>query len=73
VTEEEALALAKRAAEEKGWPFIEPTLVMRRKPWLRKHGGTWEIFTNRFAVGGNVRVVIDDVTGAVLELGFLRR
>jgi hypothetical protein len=73
MTEEEALAAARAAAEAKGWPFVDPVLVLRKRPWFRKQGGTWEVVTNRFAIGGNVRVTIDDATGAVLEAGFLPR
>jgi hypothetical protein len=73
MTEQEAIAVARRAAEAKGWPFVEPLLVMRKKPWFRSEGGSWEIFTNRFAIGGNVRIVLDDRTGAVLAEGFVRR
>jgi hypothetical protein len=73
MTEAEVLAVVRRVAAERGWPYAEPVLVTRRRPWFRKSGGTWEIFTNRGFIGGNIRMVIEDETGVVLSQGFSPR
>jgi hypothetical protein len=73
VSEEEAVALAKEVADEKGWPWALPVRVSRRKPWLSRGGGRWEIFSNGNALGASVRVVINDDTGEVIERGFISR
>lgn len=73
MTEDEVLEIVRRVAAEEGWPYSEPVLVTRRRPWLRRTGGTWEIFTNRNFMGGNIRIVVDDDTGEIVNKGFIPR
>jgi hypothetical protein len=72
VTEGEAIAIARAAAEREGWAWVEPALATFREPWFGK-GGKWEIFSNALGLGAKARVVIDAQTGAVLEKGYIRR
>ncbi|HEY2899058.1 MAG TPA: hypothetical protein VGL59_00675 [Polyangia bacterium] len=71
--EAEVLEIVRRVAGEQSWPYLEPVLIKHRRPWLRQTGGTWEVFTNRNFIGGNIRMVIDDDTGAILSKGFMPR
>jgi len=73
MTREEVLGLVRRVAAEEGWPYSEPVLVTRKRPWFRNSGGTWEVFTNRNFIGGNIRMVVDDGTGKILSKGFIPR
>jgi hypothetical protein len=43
VTEAEAIAIARAAAEQEGWAWVEPALATFRPQWFGK-GGKWEIF-----------------------------
>ena len=80
MTEEDAIAVAQRIAEEHGWPWLEPARAELRdvvsmrslfsKPTRRR---IWGITSNVFAKGSNVRVSIDDETKAVIEQAFLPR
>lgn len=72
VTEGEAIAIARAAAEREGWAWVEPVLATFRQPWFGK-GGKWEIFSNARGLGAKARVVIDAQTGAVLEKGYVPR
>jgi hypothetical protein len=72
VTEDEAVFLARAAAEREGWAWVEPAHATFRRPWFGK-GGKWEIFSNAQGLGAKVRVVIDAQTGAVLEKGYIPR
>jgi hypothetical protein len=72
VTEGEAIAIARAAAQQEGWAWVEPALATFREPWFGK-GGKWEIFSNALGLGAKARVVIDAQTGAVLEKGYIRR
>lgn len=72
MTEGEAIAIARAAAEQEGWAWVEPALATFREPWFGK-GGKWKIFSNALGLGAKARVVIDAQTGAVLEKGYIRR
>ena len=70
--EKEALDLAKRAAAQQRWVWIEPARATLRRPWLGE-GGTWEIYSNANGLGAIARFVIDAETGAVLDKGYIPR
>ncbi len=72
MTEQEAVDIARRVAEQEGWAWVEPTLADLRRPWFGR-GGRWEIFSHRLGLGAKVRVVIDDQTGEALEKGYIPR
>jgi hypothetical protein len=67
---EEALAIAKAAAEAKGWPWQEPLHVQRRRKFVLFGSVAWHITTNAMSRGGNVRIAVDDESRAVVEQGF---
>jgi hypothetical protein len=69
--EKEAVELAKRAAAQQGWTWIEPArAVLRRR---LGEGGTWEIYSNANGRGAIARFLIDAETGAVLHKGYIPR
>jgi hypothetical protein len=72
VTEVEAISIARAAAEQEGWAWVEPALATFRQRWFGK-GGKWEIFSNAKGLGAKARVVVDAETGAVLEKGYVSR
>lgn len=72
VTEGEAIAIARAAAEQEGWAWVEPALATFRQPWFGK-GGRSEIFSNALGLGAKARVVVDAQTGAILEKGYVPR
>ena len=73
MTTEDALRIARAVAEEKGWPWLEPVMVSRRRAFLFFGAAHWEVRTNAGSLGMNVRVEIDDTTGKVRQKGFLPR
>ena len=73
MTADEALGLARAAAAGEGWPWQEPVRARRQRAWLLFGPARWEILTNADSLGSNVRVVIDEATGGVLEKRFLPR
>ena len=70
MTAEEARARAQQIAEAEGWPFLDPVSISFRKRWF-KRGGIWTIFTHSNTMGSNVEIVIDDVSGEVLNKKYL--
>ena len=72
MTERDVIAKARAVADEHRWTWIEPAQA-DFEPDYRTGSGIWKVVSNAHAVGMNVRVYIDDATGAVLEKGFLPR
>jgi hypothetical protein len=72
MSEEQAIAIARRVAEQEGWAWADPALATLRKNWSGR-GGRWEILSNARALGAKVRVVLDAESGAVLEKGYVPR
>jgi hypothetical protein len=72
MNEEQAVAIARRTAEQEGWAWVDPPLATLRKGWSGR-SGRWEIFSNARALGAKVRVVLDDETGTVTEKGYVPR
>jgi len=66
MTKDQAVAMARRTAEEERWTWIDPPLATLRN-------GRWEVFSNGCGRGAVVRVVLDDRTGAVIEKGYIPR
>jgi hypothetical protein len=71
MTEDRVIEVARDVASAQGWPWLEPVRVRRRRRWFRSP--LWEVVSNSDALGMNVRIVVDDTTGRVLEKGFLPR
>ena len=67
---DEALSIARVAAEAKGWPWQEPLLVTRRRRFVFFGPVSWHITTNAMSRGGNVRIAVDDESKTVVEQGF---
>ena len=72
MTKEEAIQLAKSAADGEGWPWQEPVSVRAERTFILLGRRRWRIMTNANCRGGNVNIVIDDETGAVTSKGFAK-
>ncbi len=70
---DEALAAAKAVAEANQWPWLEPVTISKRRRYLLAGPVEWNITTNAAARGGNVRIGIDDGSGALLYAGLAPR
>ncbi len=67
MTEQEAIELAKRTAEQEGWGWIEPVRAEYNHPWFgRWGGGVWKIRDDALAIGGGVRILIEDKSKTVI-------
>lgn len=66
VTAEMAAEIAKRAAAEKGYPWIEPTSVTARE-------GEFLVSSNAGTLGGNVLVMVDAASGEVRSINAYSR
>lgn len=71
MTEQEAIEIARRTAEEEGWAWIEPVDARLIKPWLGKRSRRWKVYSNINTKGPEVRVTIDDETGEVLKKRYI--
>ena len=72
MTRDEALALARARAAQHGWPFVEPVQIERYRPWWLL-APRWRVVSNHESRGSNVRVEIDERSGAVVHEAFLPR
>jgi len=72
VTELEAVEIAQTIARGNGWLWLPPVQARRYRPWFFG-APRWVIWTNAESLGVNVRVVLDDRDGRVLEKGFMPR
>jgi len=72
ISEEQAVAAARRIAEQEGWAWADPALATLRKGWSGR-GGRWEILSNARALGAKVRVLLDADSGTVIEKGYVPR
>ncbi len=74
LTQAEVIRIAQAAAEAQGWPWVDDEQVLVGfTPGERRGGGHWSVLTHPGGMGGNVSIVIDDETGAVLKKGFMPR
>lgn len=71
--ETEAIAIARRTADARAWPWRGRIVVNRRRRWLFFGRLSFEVFTNADYRGGNVIVEVDAETGEVLRAGYGRR
>jgi hypothetical protein len=72
MTRDRAIELAREVARAEGWLWLEPVRAIRFRRWW-VGSMSWEVVSNRDKHGINVRVVIDDLTGRIVEKGFLSR
>ena len=73
ISEQDAVATARRLAEERGWRWEEPVHVSRRRSLVLFGRVSYEIRTNADRRGCNVRVVLDADDGTVVEAHWLPR
>lgn len=72
MSEVQVVAIARAVARDHGWTWLEPAVA----DWIpgdRRDPDAWEVTSNASGMGRNVKVRIDDRTGAVLEQSFLPR
>jgi hypothetical protein len=67
-----ALEIARKRAEENGWPFGEPVWIEYRPGWFGR-SGRFEIETSAGMLGSKSRFVIDAATGKILSEGYIPR
>jgi len=72
ISEDEAVRLARKLAEENGWGWLDPPYTTLRRQWFGP-GGRWEIFSNAAGKGPKVRVVLDAQSGQIIEKGYIPR
>jgi hypothetical protein len=72
VTELEAVKIAQTIACENGWLWLPPVQARLYRRWFFG-APRWVIWTNAESLGINVRIVLDDRDGYVLEKGFTPR
>jgi len=69
MTPTDARRIAEELAEAKGWPFRDPVRIRRKAPWFLG-APRWTVLSNADSKGGNIRVEIDEATGAILASGY---
>ena len=67
---DDARRIAAELAASKGWPFLEPVQVRRRRSMPFVGTWRWVVTSNAGERGQNVRVELDGRSGAVLASGF---
>lgn len=72
MTKQEAVEKAQAVALARGWPWEAPVNIKRFRPFLLG-SPRWEILANASARGCNVRIILDDATGEVVEAHYLPR
>jgi hypothetical protein len=72
ITQDEAVAIARARAMEKGWGLVEPLSVIQRRGWLGKIK-SYSIESNPAMRGTKTRFTIDANSGAILEEGYIPR
>ena len=71
MTETEAIEIAAKYAEKRGWPWLEPIVCQRSIP--RSTDAQYLIRTNARKRGANVIITVDPTLGAVTDAKFLAR
>lgn len=71
MTEDEVVHIAQQLATEKGWPWLAPIQVKKRRRLLGKR--YWTILTNCDGIGCNVYIEIDESTQTVVKSTFCKR
>lgn len=67
-----ALEIARKRAEENGWPFGEPVWIEYRPGWFGRPG-RFEIETSAGMLGSKSLFEIDAATGQILSAGYIPR
>ena len=72
MTEEEAISLAQKIAEEEGWPWRDQVIVTKNKRWRILGPQCWWIITKAPMRPVECVFKIDDKTGRVIWKRFFR-
>lgn len=72
IDEEQAIAIARARAQERGWGFREPAWVTTRVSW-RGRVTRYEVVTDPTMRGTAARFTIDAKSGSILEEGYIPR
>jgi hypothetical protein len=72
IDQNEAIEIARKSAQEKGWAFAEPLHIIERRGW-REGITSFEIWTNGSNRGTKARFIIDAKTGAIIFEGYIPR
>ena len=70
--QDQAIEIAHKRAEEKGWVLIVPLDVSIRRSWSGRPR-RFEIMTNADGLGAKAHFVIDAKTGKILSAGYVPR
>lgn len=70
LTRDEVLEVARGVAAEKDWSWCEPVDVKRRRKYVFFGPFRWHVWTGTRQAGCNIRLLIDDESGSILEAGF---
>lgn len=72
IDEETAIRIARAAATENGWSFLDPVEAKLSRP-RRSEGARWSISSNMLAFGAKARFLIDAEDGRITEQGYIPR
>jgi len=73
ITRDEAIEIARRAANARGWRWETPVRVTRSRRFLLFGRASYEIWTNADVRGCNARFIVDGENGSVRRAAWLRR
>lgn len=73
ISKEDAIASARRSAEERGWRWEQPIRVTRSRRFVLFGRVTYEIWTNAAKRGSNARFFVDGEDGSVRKARWLPR
>jgi hypothetical protein len=73
INKDEAVLIAKSAAEREDWPWEEPVFVRRERRFVFFGRPSWYVISNSNYLGRNVNVRVDAESGAVISKAFSLR
>lgn len=73
LTQDEALGIAKAAAEAEDWPWEGPFGIWSERTHVLVGRRVWHVYSRAGTRGGNVLIRIDDSTGEVVGKRYLPR
>lgn len=73
ISVDDAIARARRCAEERGWVWCEPVRVTRSRAFVLLGRVRYQVWTNAEMRGTNARIVVDAEDGSIVEAHWLPR
>ncbi len=70
MSREHAVRIAQTVADRKGWPWLEPVEVAKRRPFPRVWKAYWHVTTSARHGTQSVYVRIDDSSGRVVRVAY---